>query len=158
MSSFGVSGTNAHVILEQAPEVPATPDAAELPDPLPWVISARGSQALRAQAAQLRPRAAAPGGSALGRADLDVGYSLATARSALTDRAVVLAADRAGLVAGLDALRNGEPAANVVTGAATEPSRTAFLFAGQGGQRVGMGGELYRAEPVFADVFDEVCG
>ncbi|MCI4039677.1 ketoacyl-synthetase C-terminal extension domain-containing protein, partial [Streptomyces sp. TRM75563] len=146
VSSFGVSGTNAHVVLEQAPEIPADPEETDLPGLLPWVISARGTQALRAQAAQLRPLTAAPGESgdatAFDRSDLDIGRSLATSRSALPDRAVVLAGDRSELLAGLDALRRGEPAPQLVTGSAAARTRTAFLFTGQGSQRPGMGREL----------------
>ncbi|MFE2979932.1 SDR family NAD(P)-dependent oxidoreductase, partial [Streptomyces sp. NPDC059258] len=157
VSSFGVSGTNAHVVLEQAPEDPTTPEETDLPGLLPWVLSARGARALRAQAAQLRPLTAAPDESgdatALGRSDFDIGRSLATSRSALPDRAVVLAADRSELVAGLDALRHGEPAPHVVTGSAAAQTRTAFLFAGQGSQRHGMGRELYETEPAFAAAF-----
>ncbi|MFE0686469.1 SDR family NAD(P)-dependent oxidoreductase, partial [Streptomyces sp. NPDC058961] len=161
VSSFGVSGTNAHVVLEQAPELPAAPEESGLPGLLPWVISARDPQALRAQAAQLRPLAAGPDGSgdatALGRPDLDIGRSLAASRSALPDRAVVLAADRSELLAGLDALRRDEHAPHVVTGSAAAPGRTAFLFTGQGSQRHGMGRELYESEPAFAAAFDEIC-
>ncbi|MDQ1039017.1 acyl transferase domain-containing protein [Streptomyces sp. V3I8] len=161
VSSFGVSGTNAHVVLEQAPEIPTAPGETGLPGLLPWVISARGPQALRAQAARLRPLAAGSGESgdatALGRSDLDIGHSLAASRSTLPDRAVVLAADRPELLAGLDALRRGEHAPHVVTGSATAPARTAFLFTGQGSQRPGMGRELYGRFPVFAKVFDEIC-
>ncbi|WCL88289.1 type I polyketide synthase [Streptomyces sp. JCM 35825] len=161
ISSFGVSGTNAHLILEQAPAAADTASAAdepELPGLLPWVVSARGEQALRAQAAQLRPLAAGSGvATALGRSDLDIGHSLAVSRSPLTDRAVVLAADRAELLGGLDALRRGERARNVVTGSATGQARTAFLFTGQGSQHPGMGRELHAAFPVFADAYDTIC-
>ncbi|MEV5597083.1 type I polyketide synthase [Streptomyces sp. NPDC052496] len=162
VSSFGISGTNAHVVLEQAPQE-STPSPSptadpELPCPLPWVISARGAPALRAQAAQLRPLASGPAATtALERSHLDLGRSLAVSRSAFTDRAVVLAADRTELLAGLDALRHHEPARNVVTGSAAGPGRTAFLFTGQGSQRAGTGGELHDRFPAFADAFDEVC-
>ncbi|MFE5123442.1 type I polyketide synthase [Streptomyces sp. NPDC056669] len=162
VSSFGISGTNAHVVLEQAPQEPApspVPDGEPgLPCPLPWTISARGTPALRARAAQLRILADGPAdATALRQSHLDVGYSLAVTRSALTDRAVVLAADRAELLAGLDALRRGEPAWNVVTGCAAGPGRTAFLFTGQGSQRTGAGRELHGRFPVFATALEEVC-
>ncbi|MFD7054925.1 SDR family NAD(P)-dependent oxidoreductase, partial [Streptomyces mirabilis] len=161
VSSFGVSGTNAHIVLEQAPEAAeaaATAEEPELPGLLPWVVSARGSRALRAQAAQLRPLAAESGdATALGQSDLDIGRSLAASRAALTDRAVVLAADRTELLAGLDALGRGEPAPNVVTGGAAKAARTAFLFTGQGSQRPGMGRDLHARFPVFATALDEIC-
>ncbi|MCX0241745.1 type I polyketide synthase, partial [Streptomyces drozdowiczii] len=140
VSSFGISGTNSHVILEQAPEQePAVQEAG--PGLVPWVVSARSAEALRAQAANL---AAFEGGSLL-----DVGYSLASARTVFEHRAVVIGADRTELVAGLKAVSGGRP----VAGAA----RTAFLFTGQGCQRAGMGRELYEAFPVFAEAFDEAC-
>ncbi|MEU1126723.1 type I polyketide synthase, partial [Streptomyces sp. NPDC005899] len=159
VSSFGVSGTNAHVIIEQAPGATGTGPRTETPaGPLPWVLSARGTAALRAQAAQMRPLAAeGPEGAELTEAHRDTGYSLAASRSALADRAVVLAADRAELLAGLDALKAGRTTGDVVTGTADRPARTAFLFTGQGSQRPGMGRELYARFPVFAEAFDAVC-
>ncbi|WP_410677360.1 ketoacyl-synthetase C-terminal extension domain-containing protein, partial [Amycolatopsis sp. cmx-4-68] len=154
MSSFGVSGTNAHVILEQAPEVPAVAVPAETPRP--WLLSGRTEDALRAQAARLRDFVAANPEVHLS----DIGLTLASGPARFAHTAAVVGHDRDGYLDGLEALADGGACAQLVPGpaAATEPSRTAFLFAGQGGQRVGMGGELYRAEPVFADVFDEVCG
>ncbi|HWM06042.1 MAG TPA: SDR family NAD(P)-dependent oxidoreductase, partial [Actinophytocola sp.] len=147
VSSFGISGTNAHVVLEQAAAVPES-QAATVPDLLPWVISARGTAALRAQAERLRPLAAEGPGL------LDVGYSLATTRAALSHRAVVLGGDRTELLSGLDALARGGSAGNVVSGNA---GRIAFLFTGQGSQRAGMGRELYERFPAYAAAFDAVC-
>nr|BAO66542.1 type I polyketide synthase [Streptomyces sp. MJ635-86F5] len=156
VSSFGVSGTNAHVILEQAPMAEdAQETVGDRPTqragvPVPWVLSARSADALRAQAERLHDA---------GRdcAALDLGYSLATTRAVLEHRAVVLADGSSGSdagLAGLAALAAGESRADVVRGVAAE-GRTAFLFSGQGGQRVGMGRELYAAFPVFAQAFDE---
>ncbi|HEY0637476.1 MAG TPA: acyltransferase domain-containing protein, partial [Pseudonocardiaceae bacterium] len=86
----------------------------------------------------------------------DVAFSLATTRGHLPHRAVLLATGRADLLAGLRALADGTPGADVPRGTATE-GRTAFLFAGQGSQYPGMGRELHRTFPVYAAAFDEVC-
>ncbi|HEU5470757.1 MAG TPA: SDR family NAD(P)-dependent oxidoreductase [Actinophytocola sp.] len=155
VSSFGVSGTNAHVIIEQAPE-PAPVEPAEpagaAPDVLPWLVSARSAAGLRAQARRLvsfldaEPDLAA----------VDVARSLATTRAALDHRAVVLAGDRADAVAGLSAVAAGEDNAIVRRGYAA-PGELAYLFSGQGSQRVGMGRQLYETHPVFAEAFDAVC-
>jgi acyl transferase domain-containing protein len=101
----------------------------------------------------LRDRVAADG--SLGIAD--VGWTLATGRAALEHRAVLLGADRAEQLAALDALLRDEPGPAVVRGAIAAAGRTAFLFAGQGSQRPGMGRELYRAFPAYAEAFDAVC-
>jgi len=149
VSAFGISGTNAHVILEEAPE-PAEPAeaAARALTGSAWVLSARDAEALPTQAARLRE-------FVLAHPDLDpadVGFSLATTRSAFEHRAVVTG----DLLDGLAALADGRSAAGVVTGVA-KPARIGFLFAGQGSQRAGMGRELYAASPVFAGAFDEAC-
>ncbi|MEU6988911.1 SDR family NAD(P)-dependent oxidoreductase, partial [Streptomyces sp. NPDC046324] len=152
VSSFGVSGTNAHVVLEAAPaEEPAGPEVTDGTPPenaplLPLLLSARTADALPAQAERLRAALA-------GRRLADVAYSLATTRSMLEHRAVVLAADGESATAALRDLGNA-----VVGRVASDAPRLALLFSGQGAQRVGMGRELYEAFPVFADAFDEVCG
>jgi acyl transferase domain-containing protein/acyl carrier protein len=152
VSAFGISGTNAHVILEQASEPQPVPPPAHV-DVLPWVWSARSEAALRAQAGRLGTGLTADEGVSL----VDVGWSLAASRTGLPHRAVVLAADRAGFVAGLSAVHEGTPAAGVTVGTVAPESRVAFLFTGQGAQRAGMGSGLYHRFGVFADAFDAVC-
>ncbi|WP_407992062.1 type I polyketide synthase [Kitasatospora sp. CMC57] len=155
ISSFGLSGTNAHVIVEEPPAAegePTTPEAVLPTTLVPVRVSGRSAQALRGQAARLvehlesRPE--------LGL--LDLGFSLATSRAALEHRGVVVAADGTELLAGLRALAEGEKLAGVVQGVAQTDGRTAFLFTGQGSQRVGMGRELHAVFPVFAEAFDAV--
>ncbi|MER6129377.1 type I polyketide synthase, partial [Streptomyces sp. NPDC001795] len=165
VSAFGVSGTNAHVILEQpaleapAPEEPSSEGSRsggenDLPEPalLPWVVSGRSRAALRAQAERLaafvagRPETTA----------VEVAASLVRSRSVFEHRAVMWGADREELLRTLRAVADGEQTDGAVIGSALADGRTAFLFAGQGSQRLGMGGELYEEYPVFADAFDAV--
>ncbi|MEU1844085.1 type I polyketide synthase [Micromonospora sediminicola] len=156
VSSFGVSGTNAHTILEQAPEPePADDEPAPVDRPVvPVLLSARSPEALAAQAG----RWAAWLDADPDARPLDVAYSSVVSRSVLDHRAVVAAAGRDDLVAGLRALAAGEPAGTVVTGTGTPRGQLAVLFSGQGAQRAGMGRELYATFPVFAAALDEVCG
>ncbi|MFD9887040.1 type I polyketide synthase [Streptomyces alboflavus] len=150
VSSFGFSGTNAHVIVEQPPAV--EPEEAQEPvaaGPLPWVLSARGEDALRGQAERLTALVDE-------HALADVGHSLATTRSALDHRAVVVAGDRDEFLAALAALAAGQASGAVVSGVVAEPGRVGFLFSGQGSQRLGMGRELAERFPVFGEALDEV--
>ncbi|TDB99568.1 SDR family NAD(P)-dependent oxidoreductase, partial [Nonomuraea longispora] len=154
VSAFGFSGTNAHLIVEEAPaEDEAEAEAAGLDLPLvPWAVSARDRQALAAQAEKLA-------GWLDERPDLrpaDVGWSLATGRAALDQRAVIVGESGDELMAGLRALAGGAAAPGTVTGAGTG-GKVAFLFAGQGSQRVGMGAALAEVFPVFADALEDVC-
>ncbi len=149
VSSFGISGTNAHVILEEAPAVP--PRATEAPRPavLPLLLSARTTAALRTQARRLHD-------ALRERPELDltdVAVTLALHRARLEQRAAVVGQDRETLLAALARLAADEPEPGI-TG---QPGTTAFLFTGQGAQRIGMGAGLYRAFPVFAAALDEVC-
>ncbi|MDC0774134.1 ketoacyl-synthetase C-terminal extension domain-containing protein, partial [Streptomyces sp. HD] len=136
VSAFGVSGTNAHVILEQpaSEEAPVALGTVPVPSLVPWVVSGRSGAALRAQAGRLAEFVS--GSEALGA--VEIGASLVRSRSVFEHRAVVWGADRAELLRGLEAVAAGESAAGAVTGAVGEGGRTAFLFAGQGSQRLGM--------------------
>ncbi|MCM1020374.1 type I polyketide synthase, partial [Micromonospora sp. XM-20-01] len=158
VSSFGVSGTNAHTILEQAPEPQQSPSAAAaLPVERPVVpvpVSARDAAGLAAQAGRWAARIAADETLR----PLDVAFSSVTSRSTLEHRAVVSATGREELLAGLRALAAGQPSGAVVVGQAGGRGPLAVLFSGQGAQRAGMGQELYAEFPVFAAAFDEACG
>ncbi|MEU6237974.1 type I polyketide synthase, partial [Kitasatospora sp. NPDC047058] len=159
ISSFGMSGTNAHLILEEAPAGDAA--EAEVPDgpadevrpavvvedgPAAWLVSGRSARGLAAQAGRLRDWVSA-------RPELvpaEVAWSLAATRSVFEHRAVVVGGDRGALASGLESLALGTPAGSVVSGVARAGGRTAFVFAGQGAQWVGMGRELAQSSPVFA--------
>ncbi|QSY52237.1 SDR family NAD(P)-dependent oxidoreductase [Streptomyces griseocarneus] len=154
VSSFGVSGTNAHVVLEEVPDAPAAAlpagpaERGDATTAVPWVLSAKDEQALRDQARRLASFVAE-------RPDLqpaDIGFSLATSRAALDHRAAVVGHSRDELLAALAELTDA------TDGGSDGGGRLAFLFSGQGSQRVGMGRELYAAFPVFAEAFDAVCG
>ncbi|WP_428993812.1 SDR family NAD(P)-dependent oxidoreductase [Actinomadura verrucosospora] len=152
ISSFGISGTNAHVIVEQAPVPPAADALPARPRPapqaVPWLISAKTEAGLAAQAGRLADHLDA-------HPDLDAGqvaWALATTRSMLDHRAVIVG-DEAEVRAGLRALAAGEPHPGVVTGRVMPggPGRTVFVFPGQGSQWAGMGAELLQTSPVFRD-------
>ncbi|MFJ1863541.1 SDR family NAD(P)-dependent oxidoreductase [Streptomyces sp. NPDC088097] len=159
VSSFGISGTNAHVILEAAPQDRAAP-AAPRDDVHPdrhhlWALSARGEDALRAQAARLRDHLASPPQDGVAARAVDIGHALGSTRTTWDHRAVVTGTDLEGLTTALAALAAGADSPQVVTGSSARAGRTAFLFTGQGAQRAGMGRELYATRPVFAAALDE---
>ncbi|MET9819922.1 beta-ketoacyl synthase N-terminal-like domain-containing protein, partial [Streptomyces sp. NPDC006355] len=151
VSSFGLGGTNCHVVLaDQSGPQPGPVAERPAPGVVPWLLSARSEEALRAQAARLAEHVEQNAGL---NAE-DVGFSLATTRTALEHRAVVVAGDRATALHGLSALANGVPDTSVVRGEATTGA-VAMMFSGQGAQRPGMGRELCARFPVFAEVFDD---
>ncbi|MFC3450211.1 type I polyketide synthase [Amycolatopsis speibonae] len=145
VSSFGISGTNSHVILRQAPE--AVPAEHHTRARVPWVLSARSEIALPELADRLLQTKGNPA---------DIAWSLATGRAPLPYRAVVTGADEEELLAGLGALARGEAAPGVVTGRAGS-GKIAFLCTGQGAQRLAMGTTLSSAFPVFGETFAQVA-
>ncbi|WP_434095681.1 SDR family NAD(P)-dependent oxidoreductase, partial [Streptomyces humidus] len=160
VSAFGISGTNAHVILEQPPVESPQPSAdapgASTPGAVvPWVLSARNADALRAQARRLLARLEDPEREAA--APVDVAHTLALGRAAFDHRAAAVGRDHDELVAAVKALAEDREAPGLVRGVRRRDGRTAFLFSGQGSQRPGAGRDLYAAQPVFADALDAVC-
>ncbi|MGH3238872.1 MAG: beta-ketoacyl synthase N-terminal-like domain-containing protein, partial [Spirillospora sp.] len=155
ISSFGISGTNAHVIIEEPESQPddvAEPGESAESSVVPWVVSGKSVEGLRGQAEKLhaylveRPELS----------PVDVGFTLATSRSVLDHRAVVVAGDRGSGLRGLAAVAAGEPRPDAPAGTVSAGAM-AFLFSGQGAQRLGMGRGLYAAFQPFADAFDDVC-
>lgn len=132
----------------QLPGVTIEIPAPTTPMVVPWLLSAPTEQALRDEAAWLA--------STVGELNMaSVGRSLLT-RPTFPHRAAITGATRADLLAGLTALATGTPLSTVVTGKARR-GRLAFLFTGQGAQRLGMGAELAATFPVFAHAFTAAC-
>ncbi|MFS7879763.1 type I polyketide synthase, partial [Streptomyces asiaticus] len=149
VSAFGISGTNAHVIVEQAPEEDVAAASSVVGGVVPWVVSGRSVEALRGQAAALAEWV----GGASELSPVDVGWSLVTARSVFEHRAVVVGDDRAELLAGVEALAGGGSHPGVVwsgVAALAGDVGPVLVFPGQGSQWVGMGAELLGVSPVFA--------
>lgn len=156
VSSFGFSGTNAHVVLEAAPE--AAVDAATRPVPRTQqvlAISARDAVALRTLVEQYRDVLLTLETDDA-RALADVCFTANAGRAPLAHRVSVSGDSAAGLASGLDAWLQGAPHPRVIGGVArSETPRVAFLFPGQGPQYVGMGRALYDTAPVFRQAFDD---
>ncbi|MFI1918307.1 type I polyketide synthase [Nocardia sp. NPDC020380] len=154
VSSFGISGTNAHVILEEAPAAQAvtTEPRTDATPITPLLVSGKGETGLRAQAARLHAWLSE-------RPELDIAdaaAALATTRAQLDTRGVILGRDRDELLERLATLAESGTGTGVITGS-TGTGTTAFLFTGQGAQRIGMGVGLYESFPIFADALDAVC-
>jgi polyketide synthase 12 len=150
ISSFGISGTNAHVIVESAP-VDEPRDAGPTPGVVPWVLSAKSLPTLASQADRLAAHVGADAGLDIA----DVAWSLA-GRATFEHRAVVVGSDRDQLLAGLKELAGDNPSASVIQGAARPAGKQVFVFPGQGSQWLGMGIELLDTAPVFAQQI-EAC-
>ncbi|MFG2792451.1 SDR family NAD(P)-dependent oxidoreductase [Streptomyces sp. NPDC048419] len=158
VSAFGIGGTNAHVILEEPPAPPAIPEpSADGPGTgavvAPWLLYGADEHALRAQARRLADHLSAH--PTLPVADL--AFSLAASRSPLTHRAMVPPADRARMTAALHRLAEGADGIDAMRAVADPALRTAFLFTGQGAQRLCMGTDLRTTFSAFAAAFDKVC-
>jgi acyl transferase domain-containing protein len=156
VSSFGISGTNAHVVLEQAPDSAVADSGASLSPATETIVlplSAKSAPALREQAARLlafmESDDTAP--------DRVIAQTLAATRARLEHRAVVIGSDRGGLRSGLNAMATGSPSAHAVLGSDRRPGKVAFMFTGQGSQRPGMGSGLYHGFRPFADRLDALC-
>ncbi|WP_345327255.1 SDR family NAD(P)-dependent oxidoreductase, partial [Kitasatospora aburaviensis] len=153
ISSFGVSGTNAHVIIEQAPD-PDTDPSTTATEPLittalvPWVLSGRTDTALRAQAGRLREFLTSHAEEQVGLGE--VGWSLATGRTHFDHRAVILGASHQDMMAGLAALADGQDTPSVIRGTrSSQDGRAVFVFPGQGSQWAGMALDLLDTTPIF---------
>jgi acyl transferase domain-containing protein/thioesterase domain-containing protein/acyl carrier protein len=153
VSAFGISGTNAHVVVERSFGAREPDGDAATAQPVVLAVSGASDQAVRDQAARLAAHV-------LNRPEdrlADIGWSLVTTRAARPERAAVLARDRADLLAGLRAVSAGEPSSAVLRGTAMDGGRTVFVFPGQGSQWAGMAVELMESSPVFAEWIDR-CG
>ena len=148
VSSFGFSGTNAHVIVEEAP--PSTPGAGD--DGLRQIVtlSARSASALRASAARLADHLREHPEAAVA----DVAHTLNGGRARMAHRLALSASDGSGLEAALRSFGEAGSAPGVVAGVAHVQTEPAFLFTGQGAQYPGMGRELYACAPAFRSALD----
>ncbi|WUU35760.1 SDR family NAD(P)-dependent oxidoreductase [Streptomyces sp. NBC_00659] len=152
ISSFGISGTNAHVIVEEAPALEAAPAAVPEPNLVPLALSAKSEAGLREQAARLAEFLAEHPEVA----PADAGHALATTRTHFAHRGVVLGTERAELAAGLAALADDEPRANVVRSTTAPSGGVVFVFPGQGSQWAGMAAELLDSSEVFARSVEDI--
>jgi polyketide synthase 12 len=154
VSSFGLSGTNAHVILEEAPAESGSAPAVPVPPPsvLPVLLSARSERALRAQAGKLHAHLTEHPGAGLA----DLAYSLAVTRSHFEHRAVLVAGDTLALRDELSAVASGQPAPGTALGHGNVSGKLVFVFPGQGSEWTGMARSLLDGSPVFREQI-EAC-
>ncbi|PRP97905.1 Erythronolide synthase, modules 1 and 2 [Enhygromyxa salina] len=158
VSSFGISGTNAHVLVEEAPveDIAEGPRERDEEHAQSWrclLLSSPSASALPGLAARLRDHLRANPQLRL----TDVAYTLAAHRTQFEHRVVLVVDSLAAAVTTLDALARGQTPPEVSVGRARAAPRSAFLFTGQGAQRPGMGADLVAAFPAFRAAFDEIC-
>ncbi|CAA0107116.1 Phthiocerol/phenolphthiocerol synthesis polyketide synthase type I PpsB [Mycolicibacterium vanbaalenii] len=153
VSSFGFGGTNAHVVIEQAPVTIPSP-AAEAPAVTTLVVSGKTPERIASQAAMVADWMTGPGAEA---SLSDVAHTLNHHRSQHGAFATVVARDTAQAVAGLRALAAGQSAPGVVGAASGSPKPgTVFVYSGQGSQWAGMARRLLTDEPVFAQALADI--
>ena len=152
VSSFGFSGTNAHVVLEECPSAQATASPAEPGRPVVLTLTARTDSALRTLAGRYASHLATAPESALA----DVGFTANVGRARWPERAAVVGTSSAEMAATLEAFARGSDNEGLLRARATERrGKVGFLFSGQGSQVAGLGRELYATEPVFRAVIDD---
>lgn len=153
ISAFGYSGTNAHLILEEAPRLLPLNVTSRFSTPLPFLISAKTAPALQQQAARLQALLTESPDINL----TDLAGSLATTRSHFNIRASILTERRRSLLDGLTSLAQGETSDVVQISEVHQTGKLALLFTGQGSQYAGMGYACYTQFPLFRQSFDAIC-
>lgn len=152
VSSFGLGGTNCHLVAAEHTTKDAAAEAAVADrNPVPWVLSARSPQSLQEQASQLQEHLTQQPDFT----PATVGYSLATTRTAFRHRAALVGSGGPQLLHGLRALSNGEPVKDLHQAMAQPLGGVAFVFPGQGAQWTGMGIELAKDFRVFAEAMQQ---
>ncbi|HSS04468.1 MAG TPA: beta-ketoacyl synthase N-terminal-like domain-containing protein, partial [Solirubrobacterales bacterium] len=161
VSSFGIGGTNCHLVLSEAPEGERVRTgqgkspgrgAAPLPTPIPLVLSAKTGPALAQAAARLGAHLKASPDQDL----TDLAYSLTATRPSFEHRAVAIGRDSGELLGALGAIEREKPSPGAIS-AKGKAGKLAYLFTGQGSQRIGMAKELHAAYPVFAETLEQAC-
>ena len=152
VSAFGMSGTNAHVVIE-APAKITSPDKQTCAENRPQVVtlSAKNEEALIELAERYVQEIS--GNSAIELEDIS--YTTTTSRSHFDHRAVVVSNDLGDLLSGLKAISRGQQTDSVFAGQARRTPKVAWQFTGQGSQYVGMAHALYQNEPVFKQSIDQ---
>ena len=152
ISSFGLSGTNAHVLVEEPPPDPAVTNTAQTsPSALLFVLSAKSEVALRAQAKRLQIHVETHPELAL----TDIAFTLANARTHFEHRAAIAAEDRQSFIEALALIAENRSAPNIVMGDANVTGKLALVFPGQGTQWPGMARELLETSAVFREQLEQ---